>query len=112
MEGMKEYYVYILASKKNGVLYIGVTNSITRRVLEHKQNVNDGFTKRYNVHHLVYYETYTDIREAIHREKCLKKWNRAWKIRLIEESNPQWADLANGEYVLCLDISSPDQSRG
>ncbi len=91
--GMKEYYVYILASKKNGVLYIGVTNSLDRRISEHKHNVNKGFTWKYNVKRLVYYETYTCIKDAITREKQLKKWNRAWKIRLIEEMNPEWKDL-------------------
>jgi len=87
------YYVYILASKKNGTLYIGVTNNLHRRVAEHKTSINEGFTKKYHVHTLVYYEIYTDIREAILREKRLKKWNRAWKISLIEKENPQWNDL-------------------
>ena len=90
---MNQYYVYILASKRNGTLYIGVTGNLIKRVYEHKQNFVEGFTKKYNVHRLVYYEATDDINGAIHREKCLKKWNRAWKIRLIEEKNPIWDDL-------------------
>lgn len=90
---MKQYYVYILASKKNGTLYIGITSNLVKRIYEHKQALVEGFTKKYNVHRLVYYETTNDINSAIHREKCLKKWNRAWKIKLIEEVNPLWEDL-------------------
>lgn len=86
-------FVYILASKKNGTLYIGVTNDLLRRVDEHKRDMNEGFTKRYHVHRLVYFEAGEDISGAIWREKCLKKWNRKWKIRLIEETNPEWRDL-------------------
>lgn len=86
-------YVYILASKRNGTLYIGVTNNIARRVFEHKNDLREGFTKKYKVHILVYVELYSDIRDAIIREKQLKKWNCAWKIRLIEEMNPEWQDL-------------------
>jgi putative endonuclease len=91
---MKQYYTYIMASKKNGTLYIGVTNNLIRRMYEHKEGINEGFTKRYNIKKLVYYETSTDIIEAIKREKALKKWNREWKIRLIEKTNPDWNDLA------------------
>ncbi len=91
---MKQYYVYILASKKNGTLYIGVTNNLVRRVHEHKEGVNEGFTKRYNVKMLVYHEVIYNINEAIKREKVLKKWNRQWKIHLIEKTNPNWDDLA------------------
>ena len=87
------YYVYILASQRNGTLYIGVTNDIIRRVYEHRPKVVPGFTKKYGVMNLVYYEVYDDIENAIRREKRLKKWNRAWKIRLIEENNPNWIDL-------------------
>ncbi|MFH0951944.1 MAG: GIY-YIG nuclease family protein [Patescibacteria group bacterium] len=87
------FYVYILASKRNGTLYIGVTNNFIRRVFEHKQGVNEGFTKRYGVKQLVYFEETDDIGVAIWREKCLKKWNRKWKLRLIEEKNPTWRDL-------------------
>ena len=90
---MKQYYTYILASKKNGTLYVGVTSDLLKRIYEHKQNLIDGFTKKYNVHTLMYYEVHNDIREAITREKRIKKWNRRWKIRLIEEMNPEWRDL-------------------
>jgi putative endonuclease len=85
---MKQYYVYILASQKNGTLYVGVTSNLTKRVYEHKHNFIDGFTKKYNVHDLVYYEYYSKVEEAILREKQIKKWNRKWKLRLIEEKNP------------------------
>ena len=90
---MKSYYVYILASKRNGTLYIGVTNDLIRRVYEHKNNLVDGFTKKYNVHSLVYYDQCDDIESAIIQEKRLKKWNRKWKLELIERENPQWRDL-------------------
>ena len=90
---MKQYYVYILASKKNGTLYIGVTSDIVKRIYEHKKNLIDGFTKEYDVHDLVYYEQHNEIEEAILREKQMKKWNRKWKIRCIEEMNPEWKDL-------------------
>jgi len=91
-----EYYVYILASKKNGVLYIGVTNDLERRIGEHKSKIVKGFTTRYNVDKLVYFEEYSNINEAIKREKQLKKWNRQWKIDLIEEENAEWKDLSEG----------------
>jgi putative endonuclease len=90
---LKQYYVYILASKRKGTLYIGVTGDLVKRVYEHKQNDVEGFTKQYMVHNLVYYETYEDVSEAILREKQMKKWNRQWKINLIEKHNPQWVDL-------------------
>jgi putative endonuclease len=90
---MKEYYVYILANKKDGVLYIWVTNNIIRRVFEHKDWLNEWFTKKYNVKKLVYYESTSDINAAIKREKQLKKWNRQRKIDLIEKENPNWNDL-------------------
>ncbi len=90
---MRQYYVYILTSKRNGTLYIGVTNDLVKRVWQHKNKVADGFTKKYGVDRLVYYEVTEDIESAITREKQLKKWNRAWKIRLIEEKNPEWKDL-------------------
>jgi putative endonuclease len=90
---VKSYYVYILANKKNGVLYIGVTNNLVRRIYEHKKGMTDGFTKKYNVKNLVYYETHSEINEAIKREKQMKKWYRKWKIELIEKSNPEWKDL-------------------
>jgi putative endonuclease len=86
-------YVYILASRPHGTLYIGVTNSLSRRVFEHREDVSLGFTRRYGVHRLVHYEVFDDICNAIHREKRLKKWNRQWKIELIESRNPRWDDL-------------------
>ncbi len=89
----KSYYVYILASKRNGTLYIGVTSDLKKRIWEHKNNLVEGFTKKYKVHLLVYYESTNDVRSAITREKQLKKWNRKWKIGLIEKNNPQWKDL-------------------
>jgi putative endonuclease len=90
---MKPYYVYILASKKNGTLYLGVTNDLVRRVYEHKNNLVEGFSKKYEIHHLVYFEVCEDVRAAIQREKNIKKWRRQWKIELIEKSNPDWNDL-------------------
>ncbi|MCL5034217.1 MAG: GIY-YIG nuclease family protein [Bacteroidetes bacterium] len=89
----KNYYVYILASKRNGTLYTGVTNNLIRRVGEHKAGTNEGFTKRYTVDKLVYFESTNDIRHAIKREKQIKKWLRKWKIELIESKNPEWKDL-------------------
>ena len=82
-----------MASKKNGTLYIGVTSNLLKRVWEHKNGLIEGFTQKYNVKTLVYYEVYEDVKEAIIREKRLKKWNRGWKIRLIESKNPDWKDL-------------------
>ena len=89
----KSYYVYILASKKNGTLYVGITSDLIHRVYEHKNNLIDGFTKKYKVHRLVYFEEFNDVEQAILREKQVKKWNRQWKIRLIEKNNPEWRDL-------------------
>ena len=91
---MKEYYVYILASQRNGTLYIGVTNDLERRILEHKQKIIKGFTEKYNIDKLVYFEETDDVGEAIIREKQLKKWKRKWKINLIEKDNPEWCDLS------------------
>ena len=88
-------YVYIMASKKHGTIYVGVTSDIKRRVLQHKEYLTTGFTQRYHVHMLVYFEEHSDVRDAIKREKQLKKWNREWKIRLIEKVNPEWKDLYN-----------------
>ena len=90
----KPGYVYIMASRRNGTLYIGVTNDIKRRVAEHKQGVVEGFTKLYGIHLLVHLEWFSDIADAIRREKQLKKWRRAWKLELIERENPEWVDLA------------------
>ena len=90
---MKAYYVYILASKKNGTLYIGMTSDLIKRAFEHKEGLVEGFTKKYNVKKLVYYEKTNNVEEAIKREKGLKKWKRNWKIELIEKQNPKWSDL-------------------
>jgi putative endonuclease len=90
---MRYYYVYIMASKRNGTLYIGFTNDLIKRVYEHKNDMVEGFTKRYGVHSLVYYEQTEDVRSALEREKRLKDWHRSWKIRLIEGLNPEWKDL-------------------
>ena len=89
----KAYYVYILASQRNGTLYIGVTNDIVRRAFEHREGLVPGFTKKYRIKTLVYFETFEDIGFAIEREKRVKKWNRAWKLELIEKLNPNWHDL-------------------
>ena len=99
---MKPYFVYIMTNKKNGILYVGVTNNLLRRVYEHKNNMIIGFTSRYNLHYLVYYETVEDINSAIKREKQLKAWNRDWKIKLIEKNNPDWRDL----YEELINVSS------
>ena len=89
----KTYYVYILASQRNGTLYTGVTNDLKRRVWEHKHDLVKGFTKEYGVHNLVYFEQTEDIEAAILREKQLKAWKRKWKLALIEKENPEWEDL-------------------
>ena len=86
-------YVYILASRRNGTLYVDVTNDILRRVWEHREGIGGEFTRKYGVHRLVWYETHSDVVEAIAREKRLKGWRRDWKLSLIETGNPQWADL-------------------
>ena len=88
----KTYYVYIMASKRNGTLYIGMTNDLIRRVYEHKNNSADGFTNKYRVHNLVYWEQSNDVESAIQREKQLKKWKRQWKLVLIEKHNASWQD--------------------
>jgi putative endonuclease len=90
---MKTYYVCIMASKKNGMLYIGMTNDLLRRVWQYKNDVQEGFTQRYGVHRYVWFEATTDVTGAIQREKQMKKWNRQWKINLIEKENLQWNDL-------------------
>jgi putative endonuclease len=87
------YYVYIMASRRNGTLYIGVTNDLVRRVYEHREGVVDGFTKRHGVKMLVYFEALDGIEQAIQREKTMKHWTRAWKLNQIEHANPQWRDL-------------------
>ena len=88
--------VYILASKRNGTLYIGVTRNLQQRVWEHKNDLVEGFTKKYGVHRLVYYELHEDMMAAIRREKQMKKWNRTWKLELVETQNPEWEDLWEG----------------
>ena len=91
--GAHQYYVYILANKRNGTLYVGVTNDLVRRIYQHKNDLIAGFTQKYQIHRLVYYEVTNDVYAAIVREKQLKNWHRKWKIRIIEESNPEWRDL-------------------
>ncbi len=91
---MKEYaYVYILTNRMQGVLYIGVTTDLVKRIWQHREGLAEGFTKRYNLKNLVWYETHGEIVAAITREKQIKKWNRAWKIELIEKENRDWRDL-------------------
>ena len=92
---MKQPAVYILASQRNGTLYIGVTSNLIRRFWEHKNNFVEGFTNKYHIHYLVYYELHSNMQSAILREKQLKKWNREWKLKLLEEKNPTWKDLWN-----------------
>jgi putative endonuclease len=87
------YHVYILASRIGGTLYVGVTGDLVRRVYQHRQKIMEGFTAKYGVSRLVYFEPYAEVSAAIRREKQLKRWNRAWKVRLIEENNPNWDDL-------------------
>ncbi len=89
----KQPAVYILASKRNGTLYVGTTSNLIQRVWQHKNDLTEGFTQKYQVHQLVYFEIHSSMEEAINREKRLKKWNRQWKIQLIEETNPDWKDL-------------------
>jgi putative endonuclease len=89
------YFVYLLASKRNGTLYVGVTNDLARRVGEHKEKIVPGFTRKHGVDILVWFEAFDDINDAIAREKQIKGWNRAWKIRMIEKNNPVWNDLTD-----------------
>jgi len=90
---MKNFYVYILCNKRNGTLYTGVTSKIIKRIYEHKNKLVDGFTKKYNLHRLVWYELHETVESAITREKRIKKWERKWKLELIEKDNPRWNDL-------------------
>lgn len=90
---MKSYFVYILASQRNGTLYIGVTSNLIKRIWEHRNNVVEGFTKKYKVHSLVYFEQTDNVNSALRREKQLKNWQRKWKLALIEKENPKWIDL-------------------
>ena len=89
----KQPAVYILANKRNGTIYVGVTSDLVKRIWEHKNNIVEGFTKDYNVHQLVWYELHESMESAITREKRLKDWKRAWKLELIEGKNPDWLDL-------------------
>ena len=89
----RHYHVYILASARNGTLYIGVTGNLAARIWQHRNGTVEGFAKRYHVNRLVHVEEFSDINEAISREKAMKKWRRAWKLELIERDNPQWLDL-------------------
>jgi putative endonuclease len=91
--------VYILASKRNGTLYIGVTSNLVQRIWQHRNDLAPGFTQKYQVHRLVYFEMHEDMEQAIIREKRLKKWNRSWKLKLVEAANPEWIDL--WEQVCC-----------
>ena len=91
---MRQYYVYILSNRRYGVLYIGVTNNLQRRMYEHQQKLVAGFTKAYGIIHLVYFEQFSSINEARARERNLKRWRRAWKLKLVDEFNPDWRDLA------------------
>jgi putative endonuclease len=91
---MKQFYVYILSNRRYGVLYVGVTNNLIRRVSEHKQKLVPGFTRTYGVIRLVYFEEYLSIAEARARERSLKRWRRAWKLKLVDQLNPEWRDLA------------------
>lgn len=90
---MKQFYVYILCSERNGTLYTGVTSDLIKRVYQHKNDLVDGFTKHYGVHDLAWYEVHASADAAITREKQIKKWNRQWKLELIELNNPEWRDL-------------------
>ncbi len=89
----KQFYVYILCSKRNGTLYTGITSDLAKRIFEHKSDLVEGFTKKYNVHHLVWYEAHESAESAITREKQIKKWKRVWKLKLIEQDNPEWIDF-------------------
>ena len=104
----KLYYVYIVTNERNGTLYIGITNDLKRRIYEHQQGLYEGFTKKYSLHKLIYCEYYYDVLCAIQREKQLKKWNRKWKLRLIENINPSWRDLSKDENLM----SGSPPSRG
>lgn len=93
---MKNGYVYILTNKENGTLYVGVTSDLVKRIWQHKNKFVEGFSKKYDLNKLVYYEVFNDIENAITREKQLKNWHRQWKINLINQQNPDWMDLYNG----------------
>ena len=103
MKTTHQYYIYILANKYGGVIYIGVTKDLQRRVYEHKKGLIKGFTQKYNLKTLIYFESFKDVNGAITREKNLKKWKRDWKINLIEKENKNWNDLSEGWYDSILD---------
>ncbi len=104
---MKQFYVYILCSERNGTLYTGVTSDLIKRVYQHKNDQAEGFTKHYGVHQLAWYEVHRSAEAAITREKQIKKWNRQWKLELIEQHNPEWRDL----YLDLVDIPGFPLSR-
>ena len=101
-----KYYVYILTNKKNGTLYIGISNNLERRVFEHKNKLVEGFTKKYSLDKLVYFESFQNVSDAIKREKQLKNWKRLWKIDLVEIENPDWNDLASDWFDMDPESSS------
>ena len=106
MKDYEQYFVYILSNKYNNVMYIGVTNDLERRMYEHKNKLVDGFSKKYNLTKLVYYEIAQDVESAIAREKQLKNWHREWKVNLIKQTNPEWKDLSQ------LIAGDPETSSG
>ncbi|MDH5722408.1 MAG: GIY-YIG nuclease family protein [Alphaproteobacteria bacterium] len=95
----KLYYVYILTTQKNTVLYTGITSDLVQRIWQHKEGLVEGFTKKYNVCKLIYFEEYKNVQDAIHREKCIKRWKRAWKVELIGKMNPKWKDLNENDLI-------------
>lgn len=99
----KQFFVCLLASKTHGTLHTGVTSNLVQRMYQHKEGLTEGFTKKYHVHRLVYYEIHSDVYEAITREKRIKKWNRQWKINLVKQYNPQWLDMSIGLFW-CMSI--------
>jgi len=98
MKTIHKYYVYILAGQRNGTIYIGITNDLQRRVYQHKTGIKKGFTQKYGVSMLVYFEEFQQVNQTIERENNMKKWKRNWKLKLIEEDNPNWIDLAKDWY--------------
>ena len=108
MSSERQFYVYVLTSRPWGTLYVGVTNDLLRRVFEHREGLVEGFTKTYGVKTLVYFEQWATAPEAIHREKRLKKWPRAWKITLIRTNNPDWNDLAAQWYPKAMNAAEMD----
>jgi len=106
---MKNYYTYLLASKRNGTLYVGVTSNLEQRMYQHKHKVFPGFTKKYGVDKLVWYAETTDVNAAIYKEKQMKKWKRQYKLNLIEEDNPEWQDLAAEWFPACTGMTKEKQ---